>query len=50
MDFEFTDEQRLLRDSVDRLIGQAYEDLGHRKKVQATSLGYSEEHGRNTPS
>ncbi|MEJ0044766.1 MAG: acyl-CoA dehydrogenase family protein [Rhodospirillales bacterium] len=43
MDFEFSDEQRLLRDSVDRLIGQAYDDLGHRKKMQATELGFSEE-------
>ena len=43
MDFEFSDEQRLFRDSVDRLIGQAYEDLGHRRKVQATPLGFSEE-------
>jgi pimeloyl-CoA dehydrogenase small subunit len=43
MDFEFTDEQRLLRDSVDRLIGPAYEDLAHRKKTQSTPPGFSEE-------
>jgi pimeloyl-CoA dehydrogenase small subunit len=42
MDFEFSDEQRLLKDSVDRLIGPAYDDLGHRKKMQATTLGYDE--------
>ncbi len=43
MDFEFSDEQRLLKDSVDKLIGPAYDDLGHRKKMQATETGYSEE-------
>ena len=42
MDFEFSDEQRLLKDSVDRLIGPAYDDLGHRKKMQATTLGYDD--------
>jgi pimeloyl-CoA dehydrogenase small subunit len=42
MDFEFSDEQRLLKDSVDRLIGPAYDDLGARKRVQAEPLGYSE--------
>jgi pimeloyl-CoA dehydrogenase small subunit len=43
MDFEFSDEQRLLKDSVDGLIGKAYDDLGHRTKTQATQKGYSEE-------
>lgn len=43
MDFEFSDEQRLLKDSVDRLIGTAYDDLGHRKKTAAAEPGYSEE-------
>jgi pimeloyl-CoA dehydrogenase small subunit len=42
MDFEFSDDQRLLKDSVDKLIGPAYDDLGHRKKMQATTLGYDE--------
>lgn len=43
MDFEFSDEQRLLKDSVDRLIGPAYDDLGLRKKMQATANGFSDE-------
>jgi pimeloyl-CoA dehydrogenase small subunit len=43
MDFEFSDDQRLLKDSVDKLIGQAYDDLGKRKKAQAEPYGYSEE-------
>jgi pimeloyl-CoA dehydrogenase small subunit len=42
MDFAFSDDQRLLKDSVDRLIGPAYDDLGHRKKMQATELGFDE--------
>jgi hypothetical protein len=42
MDFQFSDEQRLLKDSVDRLIGPAYDDLGHRRKMQSTELGYDE--------
>jgi len=43
MDFEFTDEQRLLKDSADKLIAPAYDDLGHRKKTQALPHGFSEE-------
>jgi len=43
MDFEFSDEQRLLKDSVDGLIGKAYDDLGHRKKTAAAEPGFSEE-------
>jgi len=43
MDFEFSDEQRLLKDSVDKMIAPAYDDLGLRKKMQATDHGYSEE-------
>jgi pimeloyl-CoA dehydrogenase small subunit len=43
MDFEFSDEQRLLKDSVDRLIGPAYDDLGHRRRTQAEPHGYSEQ-------
>jgi pimeloyl-CoA dehydrogenase small subunit len=42
MDFEFGDEQRMLRDSVDRLIGPAYDDLGLRKRTQQEPPGYSE--------
>jgi pimeloyl-CoA dehydrogenase small subunit len=42
MDFEFSDEQRLLKDSVDRLIGPAYDDLAHRRKIQASELGFDE--------
>ena len=42
MDFEFSDEQRLLKDSVDRLIGPAYDDLGLRRKTQAEPHGYSD--------
>jgi pimeloyl-CoA dehydrogenase small subunit len=41
MDFEFSDEQRLLKDSVDRLIGPAYDDLGLRKRTQAEAPGFS---------
>ncbi len=43
MDFEFSDDQRLLKDSVDKLIGAAYDDLGKRNKAQAEPHGYSEE-------
>jgi pimeloyl-CoA dehydrogenase small subunit len=42
MDFEFGDEQRMLRDSVDRLIGPAYDDLGLRRRTQQEKAGYSE--------
>jgi pimeloyl-CoA dehydrogenase small subunit len=40
MDFELNDEQRMLKDSVDRLIGPAYDDLGRRGKMQAAPGGY----------
>jgi pimeloyl-CoA dehydrogenase small subunit len=40
MDFEFSDEQRMLKDSVDRLIGPAYDDLGKRKQTQELPNGY----------
>jgi pimeloyl-CoA dehydrogenase small subunit len=40
MDFELNDEQRMLKDSVDRLIGPAYDDLGKRRKTQQTATGY----------
>jgi len=42
MDFAFGDEQRMLKDSVDKLIGPAYDDLATRKKAQAEPHGYSE--------
>jgi pimeloyl-CoA dehydrogenase small subunit len=42
MDFEFGDEQRMLKDSVDRLIGAAYDDLTARKRAQAEPHGFSE--------
>ena len=42
MDFEFSDEQRLLKDSVDRLIAPAYDDLGLRRRTQAEPHGYSD--------
>ena len=41
MDFEFSDEQRMLKDSIDRLIAPAYDDLGKRKATQAQGHGYS---------
>ncbi len=43
MDFEYSDEQRMLKDSIDRLIGPAYDDLGKRKATQAQGPGFSEE-------
>ncbi len=41
MDFEYNDEQRMLKDSVDRLIGPAYDDLGKRRSTQAEGTGFS---------
>lgn len=43
MDFEFGDEQRMLKDSVDRLIGPAYDDLGLRRRTQREEGGFSKE-------
>jgi pimeloyl-CoA dehydrogenase small subunit len=43
MDFEFSDEQRMLKDSIDRLIGPAYDDLGKRRTTQANDPGFSED-------
>ena len=43
MDFEFSDEQRMLKDSVDRLVGPAYNDLGKRRQTQKDPGGYSAE-------
>ena len=42
MDFEFTDEQRLLKDSVERLIADRYA-FESRKKYMAEPCGWSEE-------
>ena len=43
MDFEFSDEQRMLKDSIDRLIRPAYDDLGKRRATSAGEPGFSEE-------
>ena len=43
MDFEYNDEQRMLKDSIDRLIAPAYDDLGKRKTTQSQGPGFSEE-------
>ena len=40
MDFEFTEEQRLLRESLDRLLGDSYE-FAERKTYLAESDGFS---------
>jgi pimeloyl-CoA dehydrogenase small subunit len=42
MDFDLTDEQRLLKDSVDRLIADRY-DFEARKKYQREPNGFSDE-------
>ncbi len=42
MDFDFTDEQRLLADSVGRLIGNAYGDFEKRQSYRATPRGWSD--------
>lgn len=43
MDFDFTDEQRLLADSVGRLVTAAYGDFEKRQAYRATPQGYSAE-------
>ncbi len=43
MDFEYSDEQRMLKDSIDRLIAPAYDDLGKRRSTQTQGPGFSEE-------
>ncbi len=43
MDFELSDEQRMLKDSIDRLIPPAYDDLAKRRTTQAKDPGYSED-------
>jgi alkylation response protein AidB-like acyl-CoA dehydrogenase len=42
MDFDFSDEQRLLKDSVDRLVADQYQ-FEQRKKYQAAQDGWSRE-------
>lgn len=42
MDFDLTDEQRLLKDSVERLMADRYA-FEHRRTYAATDLGYSPE-------
>lgn len=42
MDFDLTEEQRLLKDSVERLIADRY-DFEARKKIMATPAGWSRE-------
>jgi pimeloyl-CoA dehydrogenase small subunit len=41
MDFDLTDEQRLLADSVGRLVTDAYADFEKRKAYRADASGYS---------
>jgi pimeloyl-CoA dehydrogenase small subunit len=41
MDFDLTDEQRLLKDSVDRLIEDRYGDFEHRRAYQQEPCGWS---------
>ena len=43
MDFDLTDEQRLLKDSVDRLVGGAYADFENRARYAAEPAGWSRE-------
>ena len=42
MDFDLTEEQRLLKESVDRTIEDAYGDFEKRKAYQAEPKGWSE--------
>ena len=42
MDFDLSDEQRLLKDSVDRLFEDSYGDLEQRRRNQAQPRGWSE--------
>lgn len=41
MDFDLTEEQRLLKESVERLIADAYGDFEKRRAYQAEPAGYS---------
>ena len=42
MDFDLTDEQRLLKNSVDRLFDDHYGDLEQRRRIGCEPLGWSE--------
>ncbi|MGG5887219.1 acyl-CoA dehydrogenase family protein [Falsiroseomonas sp. HC035] len=42
MDFDLTDEQRMLSDSVRRLVSDAYDDFEHRKTYRAEPRGWSD--------
>jgi pimeloyl-CoA dehydrogenase small subunit len=42
MDFDLTDEQRMLAESVNRLVTDAYGDFEHRKAFRAEARGFSE--------
>ena len=42
MDFSLTDEQKLLKDSVDRLLAEKY-DFAKRKQIAVSELGWSRE-------
>ena len=43
MDFDLNEDQRLLKDSVDRLIDDAYGDFEKRKAYQRQPFGWSEQ-------
>lgn len=43
MDFEYSDEQRMLKDSIDRLVTPAYDDLGKRRATQTQGPGFNED-------
>ena len=43
MDFDLSDEQRQLKESVERLLADAYEDLNRRKAYTKETKGYSAE-------
>lgn len=42
MDFDLTDEQRMLSDSIRRLVADAYDDFEKRKTYRAEPRGYAE--------
>ena len=48
MDFDLTDEQRLLKDSVDRLIADQYQ-FEQRKKYRPSRTAGAARSGSNTP-
>ncbi|MCV6624789.1 MAG: acyl-CoA dehydrogenase family protein [Cellvibrionaceae bacterium] len=43
MDFSFTEEQQLLKDSIEKFVNNDY-DFEERRKLIASELGYSEQH------